>query len=359
MNLIELNKLISQGDFGGAFLFYGNEKFLVRHFIEIFKKKVIAPGTEQMNFVRFEDSKDVEAIIAVCETYPVFAERKLVLVKNSGLFAASKRAQSQDLQESQESESESPSDDTVENLNGKGDSKDFLVDFLKDVPPYCCLIFQEDNVAKNVKAYKAIAANGVVVEFDKLSDSDLPKWIARTFSEHGKKVSTVAIDLLIRRCNNNMDELNNEISKISALVGERTEIAESDVANIAGITIKTAVFEITNALAKKDVKRAFVVLDELTQLNEPIQRLFIMITKRFGQYLLLKDLINAGVSEDVAVVKAGFSPNQKRFVVSESKAFTQKYLQSFVKRCNKLDLDIKNGRLSDRTALELLISGAK
>jgi len=337
MSLADLRKRIEQGNFGGAFLFYGPEKFLIRYFTNILIKKVVAPGMEQMNFQRFEDTKDISAIIACCETYPVFSESKLVLVKNTGLFAASKKGEGAD-------ESE------------KGDGKEELIAFLKDVPDYCCVVFQEDSVAKNVRPFKAIAASGMVVEFDHLNDVDLAKWIARMFADNGKKVSRDAVNLLIKLCSNSMDEMNNEIQKICNLAGTRNEISEADVANITGTTIKTAIFDITNALAQKNANRAFAVLEDLTQLNEPIQRLFIMISKRFGQYLVLKEYLADGKAEDVAMQKAGFGLNQKRFVLAEVRAFSVKYLRDFVKTCNKLDLDIKNGRLSDRMAVELLIS---
>ena len=340
MTTVDLRKRIEQGDFGGAFLFYGPEKFLIRYFTDLMKKKVLEPGMEQMNFFRFEDTKDMSSIIACCETYPVFSEFKLVLVKNTGLFAAAKKGEA----------SEEKKESTV------GDSKEDLINFLKDVPSYCCIVFQEDNAAKNVKPYKEIASSGMVVEFERLTEGDLAKWIARVFSDNGKKVSRSAVELLVRLCSNSMDELNNEILKICNLAGNRAEIIEADVINITGTTIKTAIFDITNALALKNANRAFGVLDELSQLNEPIQRLFIMISKRFGQYLILKELVGAGKTDDVALQKAGFGLNQKRYVLSEVKIFSVKYLRDFVKECNKLDLDIKNGRLSDRVAVELLIS---
>ncbi len=347
MSLANLRKRIEQGNLNGAFLFYGPEKFLIRYFTELITKKVVAPGMEQMNLIRFEDTKDVSSIIACCETYPVFSDAKLVLVKNTGLFAASRK--------SGDAEDENESSESSDSGN-VGDAKEELVAFLKDVPEYCCIVFVEDSVAKNVKSYKAIAASGTVEEFERLNDADLEKWIAREFGENGKKVTRDAVNLIIRLCSNSMDEMNNEILKICNLVGSRLEVTEVDVSNITGTTIKTAIFDITNSFAQKNANRAFGVLEDLIQLNEPIQRLFIMITKRFGQYLVLKELITAGKPEDSAMQKAGFGLNQKRYVLAEIRIFSVKYLRDFVKECNRLDLDIKNGRLSDRTAVELLIS---
>jgi len=343
MSLSVLRKHIEQDKLSGAFLFYGSEKFLIRYFLDIITKKVVEPGTEQMNLIRFEDSKDISSIIACCETYPVFAEKKLVLVKNTGMFAAAKKGSNTENEENQ-------------NAKDVGGAKEELIEFLKDVPDYCCLIFIEEGAAKNVKAYKEIATSGLVVEFERLSDPDLEKWIARVFADNGKKVSRDAVALMIKLCSNSMDEIYNEIQKICNLVGTRIEISQKDVAVITGTTIKTAIFDITNAFAQKNANKAFGVLEDLTQLNEPIQRLFIMVSKRFGQYLLLKELLGANKGEDSAMLAAGFGLNQKRYVLAEVRAFSVKYLREFVKECNNLDLDIKNGRLADRLAVELLIS---
>lgn len=342
-----LKTRIEQDKLSGVFLFFGEEEYLSRHYLKEIKDKVLDAGTEQMNFIRLDEVRDLDKIIEAVETYPIFAERKLVLVKNTGFFGISKK------EIKDEKVSKGKED---KNAKSKDDGKQQLIDFLKDIPDYCCVIFVEESVAKNTKTYKALASSGLAVEFTRLNDDALARWIANGFKVEGKKITSAATNSLILMCTDSLDELNNEIMKLCNLVGDRAEVNEEDVLAITSTTIKTAIFEITKALASSDTNKAFTVLDNLMQLNEPVQRLFIMVSKRFGQYLLLKEQLADGMKEDEALVKAGFGINQKRYVLSEARPFTVTYLRSFVRECHKLDLDIKKGRLTDRMAMELLIA---
>ena len=89
MDLKTLKKDIISGNIPRICLFYGEEDYLKEYYLGMIEKKVVAAGTEQFNKIILEEPNSVETIKNACETLPVFSDRKLVVVRKSGLFAKS------------------------------------------------------------------------------------------------------------------------------------------------------------------------------------------------------------------------------------------------------------------------------
>mgnify|MGYP000848385138 FL=1 len=69
-----------------VYLFYGDEPFLIDYYIKALKDLILEGDNDGLNLTVFEGSINIDDVIDACETFPVFARRKLVIVKNSGLF---------------------------------------------------------------------------------------------------------------------------------------------------------------------------------------------------------------------------------------------------------------------------------
>ena len=120
------------GSFHRVYLLFGSESFVQA---QALKKllSVLVPQDDDMNFTRFDEKNATpEQLIAMAETLPFFAERRVILVSDSGLFKKS-----------------CPE----------------LEEYLPSMPESCCLIFSEKEVDKRLKLYKTVAGIGVCEEF--------------------------------------------------------------------------------------------------------------------------------------------------------------------------------------------------
>ena len=86
-------KSIKAKDIGSLYLFYGQEEYLKRNYVEQIEKAILTDDFRLLNKVVLEGKVSASAIIDNCETAPVFSERKLVIVKNSGLFKGGKKSE--------------------------------------------------------------------------------------------------------------------------------------------------------------------------------------------------------------------------------------------------------------------------
>ncbi|MCI5613956.1 MAG: DNA polymerase III subunit delta, partial [Agathobacter sp.] len=77
---------IKQGTFRNVYLLYGEEAYLLKQYKDKLVKAMVAEN-DNMNFATFT-GKDVSVkeIIDLSETLPFFAERRVILIEDSGFF---------------------------------------------------------------------------------------------------------------------------------------------------------------------------------------------------------------------------------------------------------------------------------
>lgn len=77
---------IKKQEFKQVYLLFGEERYLKTQYRDKIVK-ALNPDDDTMNFSRFEGKGiDVKEVISLGETIPFFAERRIILVENSGFF---------------------------------------------------------------------------------------------------------------------------------------------------------------------------------------------------------------------------------------------------------------------------------
>ena len=134
---------IKQGTFRNVYLLYGEEAYLLKQYKDKLVKAMVAEN-DNMNFATFT-GKDVSVkeIIDLSETLPFFAERRVILIEDSGFF---KNAQEE------------------------------LATYMGEIAKSTFFIFAETEVDKRGKLYKAVNKEGAVVEFGNQDEQLLSKW---------------------------------------------------------------------------------------------------------------------------------------------------------------------------------------
>ena len=80
-----LNADLKPGEFKRVYLLFGDEGFLKKSYKNRLKDKIT--GGDTMNYNYYEGKGlDVNEIIGLAETMPFFAEKRLILIEDSGFF---------------------------------------------------------------------------------------------------------------------------------------------------------------------------------------------------------------------------------------------------------------------------------
>lgn len=318
-----LESEIKNRKFKSVYLFFGEENYLKNHFLKLIEKTLFPEGKDMINMDVFEGKGiDVQAIGNAIETISLFAEYRLVVIKDSGLFA-----------------------------QGRKNDTTATVDFIKDIPDTTLVVFSESEVDKRNTLYKQVAKIGKAMEFTLLKEGDLINFAVRNFNKAGLRIDNAAAAYFIRSVSGSMDAIIKETEKLCSYVDK--EVKKSDIDKVCAKSLETKIFDLIGAVGQKNASKALEIYSNLMLMKESPIMVLSMIARQFRIMLQIK----ASGSRDPKEISKELSLHS--FVVSEAMRqgnnFPEKSLIEGIKDCLSADIAIKTGRMNDRLAVEMLI----
>jgi DNA polymerase-3 subunit delta len=216
----------------------------------------------------------VEALL----TFPFFGGEKLVWLKSASFLGDDQLGRSQAVIEALEK--------LAETLSG-------------GVPESTRFLLSAVGVDKRRTFYKTLTKLAKVEVFDKV-DSSKAGWeeeAATLVDTHararGLSFSGEASELFVLLTGGERGVIENELEKLDLYLGaERRTIALEDVRALVPLSRAGIVFEIGNAIAERDLRRALSLLDQLLFQGEtPIGIMYAAIIPTVRNLLLVKDLM--------------------------------------------------------------------
>jgi DNA polymerase-3 subunit delta len=133
-----------------------------------------------------------------------------------------------------------------------------LLSYLQHPLPTTILVFchKYKTLDKRSAIYKAIQKNHVFLETKKLYDNQLSDWITDFVEERKYKIGPKAAFLLAESLGNDLLKISGEIQKLLINLKEGDEITLDLVQDNIGISKEFNVFELQDALGKKDIMKA-------------------------------------------------------------------------------------------------------
>ena len=316
-----LDQDIKKRAFKRVYLLYGEENFLKRSYKNRLKEAIL--GDDTMNFHHFEGKgMDIPEIIGLADTMPFFAEKRLLLLEDSGLF--------------------------------KG-SAEQLAAYLPQLPESTCMLFVESEVDKRGKLYKAVKKVGYAAELGRQTPAQLSNWAARLLAREGKKITGATMELLLSKTGDDMENIRSELDKLISYTLGRDVITAQDVEAICTTQLTNKIFEMIGAISSRKVQRAMELYEDLLLLREPPMRILFLIARQFNQLLTIKDMAGKGVAKAEIASGLKLPPFVVGKLLTQSRAFTKEQLLSYLELCVETEEAVKQGRLQDRLAVEILI----
>lgn len=317
-----INRHIEEGGFSGVYLLYGNEKYLITQYRQKLIDALISPD-DTMNLGIYKGTGiDADSLGEFAATMPFFAERRVLLIEDSGFFK-------------------------------KGN--DAVADMLGALPDTTVVVFSETDIDKRNRLYKLVEKHGTVALFDTPDERTLLVWLKSLFTKEQIKVEDAAVYRLIESVGMDMNHLVNEAEKLKGYCIEKGIVSLADVEKLSVNQIEGKVFDMMDALSKRDKKSVMALYNDLMQLREPPMRLLALITRQFNLLLKAKLVLEQGgdYAKAAAVLKVPAFAVKK--YAAQCKGYTRKELLARLELCQRADSDIKTGRKKDNLAVEMLI----
>ena len=317
-----LNEDIKTGQFKQAYLLYGEEAYLKKQYKDKLTKAMLPEG-DTVNYAYYEGKGTNPAeLIDLAETMPFFADRRLIVVENSGFF---KNA-------------------TPE-----------LADYIKNMPETACFLFVESEVDKRGKMYKSVKDKGRAVEMGRQDEKTLLYWLAGMVKKEGKQIKESTARYLVAKTGTDMENLEKEMEKLFSYTLGQTEITVQDVDEICTTQITNKIFDMVEAVATKQQKRALHYYYDLLALKEPPMRILYLLSRQIKLLMEVKDLSGRGYEKSQIVKTAGLHPFVAGKYIKQCHSFSKEELRSIMEDAANMEEMVKTGRLNDRMSVELFI----
>lgn len=335
MTIQELEKELKLNILEGVYLLYGEETFLLESSLKKMKK-LFGELILGINYIQIDET-NVEELISDIETPAFGYERKLVIVKNSGLFKKEGKRVNAKLKELKEKLAK------------------YFTENIDDIKQYNVLIFIEQEVEKN-SIYKLLEKQGKVCSFEKQTPSQISSRLKAIFNAYKVNIDDNTLKYLIESCGTSMQELINESRKLIEYAGENGSISKVDIDLLCIKEVNAVIFTLTDLLGKKDITGALETLKNLIYNKEPIQKILITLYNHFKKIYFTKLALEE--KKDIVEV-LNLKPNQI-FLVNKYKGqasyFTKDELKRILNELILLDKNSKIGLIDLNIGLEAILS---
>ena len=317
---------IKSGEFAHIYLLYGEEAYLRKQYRDNLKKALV-PADDTMNCSIFSGKEiNVNEVIDLAGTMPFFAERRVIIVENSGLF--------------------------------KSGSNDRLVELLKDMPQTSYMIFVEEEVDKRGKLYKAVTSNGYAALCEMQDEATLKKWIMGLLKKENKMITADALNLLLDKTGTNMENIKREVEKLVCYKYFDEGITAEDVEELCTVQIQNRIFDMVEAVAVKNQKTALALYYDLLALKEAPMKILALIARQFHMLLQVREMKQKGYPESEIAQKTGLNPYYlKKKYIPQAAQFPLPKLEAALRACVDAEERVKTGKMPDMMSVELIIVG--
>ena len=317
-----LNEDIKSGVFRQTYLLYGEEAYLKKQYKDKLTKAILPEG-DTVNYAYYE-GKGIQPgeLIDLAETMPFFAERRLIVVENSGFF-----------------KNASPE----------------LAEYIRTMPETACFLFVENEVDKRGKLYKAVKEQGRIAEMGRQDEKTLLYWIAGNVKKEERQIKESTARYLISLVGTDMENLEKEMEKLFSYTLGKSEITIQDIDDICTSQVTNQIFAMVEAVAAKQQKKALDYYYDLLALKEPPMRILYLLSRQFKLLMEVRDLAGKGFDKSQIAKTVGLHPFVVGKYMQQCRDFSETELRSILEDAADTEEMVKTGRLNDMMSVELFI----
>ncbi|MDO5100217.1 MAG: DNA polymerase III subunit delta [Eubacteriales bacterium] len=317
-----LNEDLNNDSFAPVYLLYGQEAYLLSQYKRRFRQAFLNRGSD-MNVSVFNDTKiDLKEVRQTAMTVPFFADRRLVIVENSGWF-------------------QKKNEDSI--------------DLVKELPATTTLVFIETQIDKRGRLYKTVAEKGYATELGEQPPQILLAWMKKLLKDAGKQADQTLLASLLERLGSSMLLIENELNKLISYVGEREQITAADITAISAVTVADHIFEMMKAIVLRDSEAVLTIVHDLFYLKQEPLQILGLLTHQLRILLKTRDLMTDGLGQREIMEQLKGQRWQVEQWMKQAGRFRLGELKRLLDLCADYDEAVKTGGVDAGIGMEALL----
>ena len=310
----------------GCYLLTGEDNWSKSQYINKVKINILGNNTDMMNLIELYDKEvNIDRIIEAVDTLPFFADKKLIILHETGLFKV-----------------------------GKKDETEKFEKIISSIPEYVIIIIDDKDIDKRNKLYKLVNKNHNIIEFTFPSELQIYEMLLEdlksTVIDIKKEVVMYFIQNMPRDINYILSEWNKLIS-----YAQNNQITKDIIEEVCVFSLEMRVFELVKKIVNGEITEALSIYYRMLQSKESPIGILVLVSRQYRMIYKVKYLIANGKSQRDISAKLkipGFVTNE---MIDKSKKYSFLQLEEILEECMGTDKNIKNGKMNQNEAVELLI----
>lgn len=341
-------------------LLYGEDEFSAREELTRLRET----GNFDFNQDTFTgEEADIDQIRVIGDTLPFLSERRLVVVLG---LPKPKRGASDESEEDGDQPEEPEPQLVGKGKKGKGalSPRAFalaLAEYGSHLPETTTLVvvviekFEKKKPSATLSILiKAAQEHGRAREFTRRNRAQAEQWVIERAAGFEASITPDAARLLVERVGEELRPLRNELEKLAISVGRGGEIGVAQVRALTPFIAPTSVFELTDALARRDQQRALALLHEL--LADGVAPLAIvgLTANQTRSLIQVKALSERGMRSQQIAETVGMAPFLAEKALPLVRRFTFAQLEAAHRALLGVDVTLKSTAMPPDLLLDIL-----
>lgn len=325
MDIYQFKALLEKDKKFPIYVFYGDEDFFINEASLAVKTHSLKDTDPSLSLVEFKgDETSGGVIFDELRTRPFFASKdKLVVVEDADSFVEKNR-------------------ETLEK-------------YIQTPASHASLVLVCDKWDKRMKLATLVDKVGISIECKRLKDHLLPGWIPTRAKHYKKNISSAAAQKLVEDVGNNLAIIDKHLEKLSIYLSEKTTIDERDVDALVGVDRSRTVFELTDAVAQRNVTGSLKILDQMLTHGEDSVRIISLLAWQIKRLWRAKQILKQGGDEHKVTSELQVVPFFAKRFFEQVKLYTEDNLMEKHALLLEVDVKSKTSSFGTQLLLELLV----
>ena len=320
---------LKEKKYAPVYFFHGEEPFFIDKIANYIEKNVIPEHEKGFNqVILYGKDVDMATIMGNAKRFPMMADRQVVIIK-----------------EAQE----------IKDIN-REDGQEQLIAYLNNPLASTVLVFCHKNKKLDArkKLAKEVDSKGILFESKKLYDNQIEPFVSTLVQEGGYKINPRASHIFAQYIGNNLSRINNEFEKLTVNIAAGQEIDELTIQRNIGISKEYNIFELQNALVRRDVEKVFRIINYFNEnpKNNPIIP-SITILFNFFTKVMLAHINNSKQDRELASI-LGVSPFFVKDYRTACRSFNRGKVIDAIRALHEADLQSKGIGYSNITEGDIM-----
>ena len=306
------------------YLYYGDDISLINNEIGKLKNKIGISGD-----IIYYDIENISDIVVESSTIGMFNPYKFIVIDTSSYFSSKK-------------------DMDISSLTHYFDNY--------NVNSYLIFTYGSSSIDSRRKLFKLISDNGVVKKLEANSEY-LNDFISTYIKDNGYSMDMNSMSYLLSRCDNNIDNIRNELDKLMLYKLNDKVITRDDISLLTIEDINDTVFELVSSILKNNNEKAMKLYYNFINNGMDVSQIIAVISNQIRLLFQVKRLYNSGKSNDeIAKILEFKSAYRVKYLLNDCYYYSESDLLKYLSKLADIDKAIKTGNGDGKLLLELFIA---